>query len=109
MTNATPAIYIHGAWYGAVGDPKRVFRGHVTESHHPDFVRGAAVQVNYATQEQRQPDAAEHGTYELSGAGKKVPLMSFTCHAEATTGKQGTDDTQSADWQAVTLPAARPL
>lgn len=109
MTDSTPSIHIYGAWQGAVGDPKRVFRGQVTKSEHPDFVLGVWVKVTYATKEQRRPHAAEHGRYELSSAGKKVSLVSFTCHSEATTGKQGTNDTQPADWQAVTLPPARPL
>lgn len=104
MTNATPAIEVHGAWQGAIGDPKRHFRGKVTHSKPPAFAEGHDVQVTYHTEEQRLPDAAEHGTYALSGRGKTVKLVSFICRSEATTGKHGTDDTQPANWQAVTIP-----
>lgn len=100
-----PTITLHGAWKGAVGDPTREFTGKVVASDHPNFAAGMDARVTYHTAEEKRPaDAAEHGTYTLSVGGQSAKLMSFTCRSEATSGKQGTDDQQPADWQAVPLP-----
>lgn len=98
-----PKLTVHGAWHGEVSDPERHFRGKVTESEHPALPEGQTVTVRYSGSDKRVVGAAEHGRYVLSDAAQSYPLVSFTCRSAATTGRQGTDDTEAADWQVVVL------
>lgn len=110
MTQEKPAplstLTVRGAWHGEVSDPERQFRGTVTASEMPLLPLGQQVTVCYEAESRRVAAPSEHGRYVLSVAGEVYPLASFTCRSAATTGRQGTDDTEAADWQVVVLGAA---
>ena len=99
-------LTVRGAWHGEVSDPKRQFRGAVTAADIPLLPLGQQVTVRYVADSRRIAAPSEHGRYVLSAASEVYPLASFTCRSAATTGRQGTDDTEVADWQAVVLSAA---
>ncbi|MHA0035983.1 hypothetical protein [Deinococcus sp. PESE-13] len=103
-SHAVRHLTVHGAWQGKVGDPQRVFEGTVTASDHPALSSGERVTVRYQMDAGRVPGAGEHGHYVLNSDAGSSLLVSFTCRSAATTGKQGTDDTRPADWQAVVQP-----
>lgn len=99
-------IELRGAWRGEVHDPERAFEGVVTESSLPEVGPGERLEVHYRTATGRVPGAAQHGMYVMNLRGGRVtwPLMSFTCQATASSGREGNDDTAEADWRAVPLP-----
>lgn len=69
--------------------------------------QGQSVTVRYDAGDRRVAAPSEHGRYVLSSAKRVYPLASFTYRSAAATGRQGTDDTEAADWQAVVLGAAQ--
>lgn len=99
-------IELRGAWRGGVYDPERTFEGAVTASSLPEVGVGERLEVRYHTPTGRTPGAFEHGTYVMSLREGRVtwPLISFTCHATAGSGREGNNDTEEATWQAVPMP-----
>lgn len=100
-------IEVRGAWQGQPGDPDRRFMGIITTSELPQLTPGEAVQVTYQVARNRTTGAEEHGTYTLSGGGRTLPLMRFTCPNAGLTGQEGNNDRQQALWQAAVLPDTR--
>lgn len=102
----TPALTVHGAWHGEVGDPERIFKGQIAESSISGLKAGTKITVSYDAPLQRTPNLNTHGTYTLHvgtphAGSQDVKLMSFTNLTEKTGGQ---DDTEQEYWQATPIP-----